>query len=67
MNTQLQPRTQAMQQHARPGCASSRTRHLQLLKHARQIKIQSRSVTGSPDSQPAQQLRKAPLPAHQNN
>ena len=67
MNSQLQPRTKAMQQHARPDCASSRSRHLQLLENARPINIQSRSGTVSADTQPAQQPRKAPSQSRYTN
>ena len=67
MITQLQPRTQAMRQHARPVRASSCARLLQKRKHVPQLNIRSRSSTLPPGSQPAQRLRKASLPAHQTS
>ena len=67
MNSKPKPRTKAMQRHARPDCASSRSRHLPLLENARPINIQSRSGTVSARTQPAQRPRKAPLPSRYTN
>ncbi len=57
MNTQLKPRTQVMQQHASPVCASSRSHLRHPCHHACQMAQRSASDSVSPDSQSAQQLR----------
>ena len=67
MNSDIQPRIQAMQQHARPACVLNRSHLLQRLRHARQTNIESRHSTVSRNVQPAQRLRKAPPPAHQTS
>jgi conjugative relaxase-like TrwC/TraI family protein len=53
MNTQLQPRTQAMQQHARPDCARSQSHLRRPLQHAPQATRRSASNSAQTHSQSA--------------
>jgi hypothetical protein len=64
MNIQLQPRTHAMQQHARPGLRLKLSTLAATAQACSSIDIRGSSDAGSPDSQPTQHRRKAPLPDH---
>ncbi len=59
MNTQLKPRTQVMQQHASPVCASSRSHLRHPCHHACQMAQRSASDSVSPDSQPTHDSAKS--------